>query len=358
MGSVSPLLSFLLMIAAGWVQRHQLIVIEFLQAENRLLKARLRGRRIRFTDAERALLARKAKAVGRKALLELDTIVSPDTLLRWHRRLVAQKWNFVERRSPGRPGIMRRISELIVRMAQESPGWGYTRIQGALGNLSHRVGRGTIANVLKRNGIEPSPERSRRTPWSTFLKAHWKILAASDFLTVEVWTGRGLITYYLLFVISLADRVVNIAGITTRPDESWMLQIARNETDSAAGALHSKRYLIIDRDTKYSEQFRRLIRDNGTKVIRLPPRSPNLNAYAERFVRSIKDECLDRMIFVGQASLRRAVSEFMDHYHTERNHQGLKNRLIVAGTMQATDGEVHRHARLGGTLNFYYRKAA
>jgi len=253
---------------------------------------------------------------------------------------------------------MRRISELIVRMAQENPGWGYTRIQGALGNLSHRVGRGTIANVLKRNGIEPSPERSRRTPWSTFLKAHWKILAASDFPTVEVWTGRGLITYYLLFVISLADRVVNIAGITTRPDESWMLQIARTEADSAAGALHSKRYLIIDRDTKYSEQFRRLIRDNGTKVIRLPPRSPNLNAYAERFVRSIKDECLDRMIFVGQASLRRAVSEFMDHYHTERNHQGLKNRLIVAGTMQATDGEVDRHARLGGTLNFYYRKAA
>jgi putative transposase len=358
MGSVPPLLSFLLMIAAGWVQRHQLIVIEFLQAENRLLKARVRGRRIRFTDADRALLARKAKAVGRKALLELDTIVSPDTLLRWHRRLVAQKWNFVERRSPGRPGIMRHISELIVRMAQENPGWGYTRIQGALANLSHKVGRATVANVLKRNGIEPSPERSRRMPWSTFLKAHWKILAASDFLTVEVWTGRGLITYYLLFVISLADRVVHIAGITTRPDESWMLQIARNETDLAAGALHSKRYLIIDRDTKYSEQFRRLIRDNGTKVIRLPPRSPNLNAYAERFVRSIEDECLDRMIFVGQASLRRAVSEYMDHYHTERNHQGLENRLIVPTTMLATDGEVHRHARLGGTLNFYYRKAA
>jgi transposase InsO family protein len=137
-----------------------------------------------------------------------------------------------------------------------------------------------------------------------------------------------------------------------------MLQIARNETDSAAGALHSKRYLIIDRDTKYSEQFRRLMRGNGTKVIRLPPRSPNLNAYAERFVRSIKDECLDRMIFVGQASLRRAVSEYMDHYHTERNHQGLENRLIVPTTMWATDGEVHRHARLGGTLNFYYRKAA
>src|SRR5258706_7585256 len=255
MSSASPVLSFLLMIVSGWVHRHQLIVIEFLQAENRLLKERLRGKRIRFTDAERALLARKAKAVGRKALMKLDTIVCPDTLLRWHRQFVAQKWNFTHRRGLGRPGIMRAISELIVRMAQDNPRWGYTRIQGALANLKHRVGRGTIANVLKRNGIEPAPRRSQRTPWSTFLKAHWKVLAASDFLTVEVWTGRGLVTYYLLFVISLADRVVNVAGITTRPDEAWMLQIARNLTDSQAGALHSKRDLIIDRDTKYSQQF-------------------------------------------------------------------------------------------------------
>jgi putative transposase len=160
-------------------------------------------------------------------------------------------------------------------------------------------------------------------------------------------------------VISLADRVVNIAGITTRPDESWMLQIARNVTDSQTGALHAKRYLIIDRDTKYSEQFRRLIRDNGTKVIRLPPMSPNLNAYAERFVRSIKDECLNRMIFIGQASLRRAVAEYMDHYHAERNHQGLANRLIhVPAATPANHGPIHCQARLGGTLNFYYRKAA
>ncbi len=132
MSCAPPLLSFLLMVVSGWVYRHQLIVIEFLQAENRLLKERLRGRRIRFTDAERALLARKAKAIGRKALLKLDTIVSPDTLLRWHRLLVAQKWNCVHRRGPGRPGIMREISELIVRMALDNSGWGYTRIQGAL----------------------------------------------------------------------------------------------------------------------------------------------------------------------------------------------------------------------------------
>ena len=130
-------------------------------------------------------------------------------------------------------------------------------------------------------------------------------------------------------MISLADRVVSIAGITTRPDESWMLQIARNVTDSQAGALHAKRYLIIDRDTKYSAQFRRLIRDNGTKVIRLPPMPPNLNAYAERFVRSIKDDCLSRMIFIGRGSLWLAVAEYVDHYHAERNHQGLENRLSM-----------------------------
>ncbi|MDH3317063.1 MAG: hypothetical protein OEN48_15155 [Betaproteobacteria bacterium] len=291
-----------------------MIVIEFLQAENRLLKERPRGKRIRFTDAERALLARKAKAVGCKALLKLDTLVSPDTLLRWHRRLVAQKWNYAHRRGPGRPGIIREISDLIVRMALDNPKWGYTRIQGALANLRHKVGRGTVANVLTRNGVEPAPERGRRTKWSTFLKAHWKVFAASDFFSIEVWTGRGLVTHYVLFVISLADRIVHIAGITTQPDEAWMLQVARNLVDEEGGALSTKRYLIIDRDAKYSAQFRKLVEECATEVIRLRLLSSDLNAYAERFVRSIKEECLGKMIFIGQASLRRAISEYVTHY--------------------------------------------
>jgi putative transposase len=255
---------------------------------------------------------------------------------------------------------MREISELIVRMAHENSGWGYTRIQGALSNLNHRVGRGTIANVLKCSGIEPSPERGKRMQWSTFLKAHWNVLFAADFLTVEVRTGRRLITHYVFFVMSLVDRVVRIVGITTRPDEAWMLQMGRNLTDCEGGALHAKQYLIIDRDSKYSEQFCRLLRDSGTRVIRLPPQSPNLNAYAKRFVRSIKDECLNRMIFVGHVSLRRAVAQYMEHYLKERNHQGLNNRLIRGtGTVVANDGVVvHRRTRLGGTLNFYYRAAA
>ena len=301
----------------------------------------------------------KRRRWGARALLELDTIVSPDTLMRWHRRLVAQKWNFSRRRGPGRPGIMLEISNLIVRMAQENPGWGYTRIQGALANLSHKVGRGTVANVLKKNGIEPAPERGKHTRWSTFLKAHWRILAASDFFSVEVWTPRGLMTHYVLFVISIADRVVHIAGITTRPDKTWMLQVGRNLLDESDAALTGKRYLIIDRDAKYSKRFRELVEEGGTHVIRLPPLSPNLNAFAERFVRSIKEECLRKMIFVGQASLRRAITQYMTHYHEERNHQGLDNRRIrPTPVIVAIDGTIQRRARLGGMLNFYHRVAA
>jgi transposase InsO family protein len=295
--------------------------------------------------------------VGRKALLKLDTLVSPDTLMRWHRRLVAPIWNFAHRRGPGRPGVMREISALSVRMAQENPGWGYTRIQGALANLKHKVGRGTVANVLKRNGIEPAPERSKRTTWSTFLKAHWKVFAARDFFSVEVWTARGLVTHYVLFVINLADRVVQIAGITTRPDEGWMLQVGRNLIAEDDGALATKRYLIVDRDTKYTQQFRQLLKGSGTEVIRLPPFSPNLNAFAERFVRSIKEECLGRMIFVGQASLRRAINEYMAHYHGERNHQGLGNTLIREQPPVGNDTRIHRRERLGGMLNYYHRAA-
>jgi hypothetical protein len=210
----SPL-AFVIFLLAGWISRQQLIVIEYLKAENRMLRERLKGRPFRFSDKERALLARKAFGIPRKVLLELGTIVTPDTLLRWHRQLIARKFDFSHRRKPGRPRTMRIISELIVRMALENPRWGYTRIQGALHNLGHEVGRGTVANVLKGEGIEPAPERGGRTPWSMFLKAHWRSIVAVDFFTAEVWSLRGLVTYYVLFIIELAKRIVHIAGITT-----------------------------------------------------------------------------------------------------------------------------------------------
>jgi len=166
-------------------------------------------------------------------------------------------------------------------------------------------------------------------------------------------------TYYVFFVISIADRAVHIAGITTRPDETWMLQIGRNLLDEADGALVGKKYLIIDRDTKYSQRFREFVAEVGTEVIRLPPLSPNLNALTERFVRSIKEEYLGKMIFVGQASWRRAIAGYMTHFHEERNHQGLENRLIRrSSAVAANDPVIHRRARLGGMLSYYHRAAA
>jgi putative transposase len=176
----------LLLMLVGWINHHQLDVIEYLQEENRVLKERIGGRRLRFTDAERRPLARKAQALGRKVLNELETLVTPDTLLRWYRELVASKWNYSRQRGPGRLRAMKTIVDLVLQMALENPSWGYTRIRGALTNLGHQVGRGTIANILRENGIEPAPERDAHTRWSTFLKAHWECLTATDFLSVEV----------------------------------------------------------------------------------------------------------------------------------------------------------------------------
>lgn len=343
---------------AGCVNRRQLDVIEYLQEENRVLKERLGGRRIHFTDVERRRLARKAQALGRRVLTELQTLVTPDTLLRWYRELVVSKWNYSHRRGPGRPRIMTMIVDLIVRMALENPSWGYTRIRGALANLGHHVGRGTIANILKDKGIEPAPERDTHTRWSTFLKAHWECLAATDFLSVEVCTLKGLVTYYILFFIDIASRSVYVAGITAHPENRWMMQIARNVTDHEDGFLHGTRYLILDRDTKYTEAFRSLLVHEGVDVIRLPPKSPNLNAYAERFVRSVKEECLSRMIFLSHGSLRYALTQFVTHYHRERNHQGLENRLLRPLSAGGASATVKRRERLGGMLSYYHCEAA
>src|SRR5579859_1804047 len=349
----------LLLMFAGWVNRHQLDVIEYLQEENRVLKEHLGGRRIRFTDTERRRLARRAHALGRRVLNELRTLVTPDTLLRWYREIVACKWDYSHRRGPGRPRVMQTIVNLVLRMALENRSWGYTRIQGAMANLGHEVGRGTIANILREYGIDPAPERDKRIPWSTFLRAHWECLVATDFLTVEVCTIKGLVTHYVLFFIDIASRAVTVAGITPHPDSRWMTQIARNATDLNDGFLRGKRYLILDRDTKYSEAFRSVLVREGIQVIRLPPRSPNLNAFAERFVRSIKEECLSRMLFFGPASLQHAVRQFMAHYHSERNHQGLENRLPQPGSLTALPHHpLQRRQRLGGMLSYYHRAAA
>jgi len=251
------------------------------------------------------------------------------------------------------------IERLVVRMAKENRTWGYRRIQGALANLGHEIGRGTIAEILKRNRIEPAPERERKTTWKEFLEQHWDLIVAADFFTIEAWTRRGLQRFMVLFFIELSTRKVEIAGIAPIANGLWMNQIGRNLTDAVDGILKGKRYLIHDRDPLFTVEFLGMLADVGVKSVRLPPRSPNLNAYAERFVRTIKESCLERLILFGESSVRRAAAEFTVHYHRERNHQGLNNKLICPDLKSVLEGgEVKRRERLGGLLKYYYRTAA
>jgi putative transposase len=360
MHTVLQPLDFLLVILTGWLQYRQQQIIEFQNDQIASLLQQLGNKRILLTDDQRRLLAVKGKSLGRKTLRELTTIVTPDTILRWHRELIARKWDYTaQRKTHGRPRLRQVIVDFILRFARENPTWGYDRIQGALTNVGYHITDTTVGNVLKAHGIEPAPERQRQTTWSTFLKAHWDVLAAIDFTSVEVWTPRGLVTFYLLFVIELKTRRVEFAGCTTNPDERWMKQIARNLTDSCDGFLMGKRFVLIDRDGKFCPAFRKLLHDDDCEPLLLPPRSPNLNAHIERFMRSLKSESLDRMIFFGEKSLRRAVTAYLKHYHTERNHQGLENRLIDADAEAChAAGKIKCRERLGGMLKYYYREAA
>jgi len=237
---------------------------------------------------------------GRSAALRgIAAIVTPDTLLRWHRQL---------------------------------------------------VGRSTIARILKAQGLPPAPQRP--TSWQTFLRAHWGTIAGADFFTTEVWTWRGLVTFYTVFVIDLATRRVQVLGMTPIPDEGFMRQVVRT-LSMADGEC---RVLICDRDAKWSAAVRERLQAAGIRVVQTPYRAPNANAHAERFVRSVKEECLDRIIPIGEGHFRRAVREFVTHYHRERNHQGLDNALIEDAPAIG-GGRVQRRSRLGGLLNYYSRAA-
>ena len=349
-----------MLIFLGASQRDSQQSLDYVLAENRLLRKKLGKKRISLIDDERRVLAVKGKLLGRRILQEVANVVSPDTILRWHRELIAAKWDHSEKRkSPGRPKIAVEVEQLVLRMARENPAWGYDRVAGALANLGHDLSDETVGNILRANGIEPAPERKRQTTWKTFIKAHWDVLASLDFTTVEVWTTGGLTTFYLLFVMELRTRRVHFAGCTVNPAGPWMTQVARQLTDPIDGFLNGNRYLLMDRDTKFSAAFRAVLKDAGVEPTLLPPRSPNLNAHVERFMRSIKDECLSRMIFFGEASLRNAIRQYLEHYRAERNHQGLDNRLIdPPDTLALTSGAVECRERLGGLLRYYHRKAA
>ena len=355
------ILHILIAMVAGWIQAHQQQVIYYLREENRVLNAQLGGRRLHLTETERRRLATLAYPLGRQRLKEVATLATPETLLRWYQRLMAQKFDGSWHRRPlGRPRVTEEIEQLVVRMAEENATWDYRRIQGALANLGDSIDAITVRNILRRHHMEPAPQRRKSgMSWTQFLKLHWAVLAATDFFTVEVATWHGLVTYDVLVVMELATRRIQIAGITPHPTMAFMQQCARQLTDPIDGFLLGKRYLLHDRDTKFTHVFDELLKDSGVEPIVLPPQSPNLNAHCERFVRSIKEEALDQILMLGERSLSYVIQQYLVHYHAERNHQGLDNRLLAhASDSGSHSGPVRRRARLGGLLSYYYRDAA
>ena len=315
---------------------------------------------MRLSDGERKTLAAIGHKLGKQALAEVATIVKPDTILAWHRKLIAQKCDGSrQRQSPGRPTIAQELEALIVRIAQENRSWGYDRIVGALANLGYTLSDQRWATS---SSVRPSPG-ARASDDHHVERVHpytMDMLVATDFFTAEVWSWGGLVTYYVLFFIHLGSRQVHVAGVTPHPNRAWMVQVARNVTMEEWGFLAPGQYLIHDRDGKYCLAFQQIIDGAGITRVPLPPRSPNLNAYAERWVRSVKEECLSRLILFGEAALCHALHAYVEHYHHERNHQGKGNVLLFPTVSQDTErtGPIRCRERLGGLLKYYEREAA
>ena len=350
----------LLAYITGSVDEELLLRNAYLVTENRILCQQLTGR-VQLTDAERRSLAEIGKKLGKQALKEVAHVVKPETILGWHKKFVAQKFDgSKQRQTLGRPKVDQELEDLVVRMAQENRSWGYDRIVGALANLGYTISDQTVGNILKRHGLPPAPERQTTTTWKEFLRTHLDVLVATDFFTAEVWTLGGLVTYYVLFFLHLGSRQIHVAGVTPHPNEAWMVQVARNVTMEEWGFLSPGQYLLHDRDGKYCPAFQQIIDAAGVKRVPLPPRSSNLNAYAERWVRSVKEECLSRLILFGEKALWHALTEYSTHYHHERNHQGKGNVLLFPSSRCGHErhGPMQCRERLGGLLKYYEREAA
>jgi len=340
--------------------------IEYLLEEVRALRevyTHATGRnRIPFTDEQRRRLAIK----GTLTPQERETccqIVRPSTILAWFRRLAAKKYDGSKQRNkPGRRRKPNEVRELVIRLARDNIGWGYTKIRDALRGLKIEIGRSTVANILQEAGIEPAPERNRKRTWKQFLRSHWETLYACDFFAVETLGMFGTVRIMVFFVIELRSRVVQIAGIRINPDGAWMTQIARNLVDPLDGFLRNATHLIHDRDPLFTKAWTSLLKSSGVKCVLIPAQSPNCNPHAERFVKTIRTECLEHFVIFGERHLRYLANQFVDHYHKERFHQGLCGRLIRPSVSADNDngvtGAIQCRSRLGGLLNFYCRDAA
>jgi putative transposase len=327
--------------------------VRYLKEENEILRAKL-PRIVTVTPAERRRLVRLGTAIG-PAIRQLIAIVSYRTFRRW---VVGQD----SRRKPprrGRPAMQRNIADIVLTLARKN-GWGSTRILGELRKLGIRnICRSTVVNILRANGFDPGPKRGQGT-WDEFIRTHAATLWACDFVQRRIWTKLGLADFFILFFIHIGTRRVFVSGITDHPHAQWVAQQARNftihlhETENEAG------YLIHDRDTKFTEQFDRMLQDQGSKIVKTAVSAPNQNAHAERWAQTLQHECLNHFIILGQRHLRYLIGEFVSHYLEERPHQSMGNRpLSRTGNDPPPDkGRILCRQRLGGLLKHYYRKVA
>jgi putative transposase len=325
--------------------------VELLVLRHQLVVLGRQERRPSLRPADRALLAALARLLPPRRRHGL--VVTPPTFLRWHRELVRRKWT-LPRRSPGRPPVDRRVRKLVLRFARENPGWGYPRIAGELLKLGLRVSPSTIRRILLANRLRPAPSRSGPS-WREFLRQQAASMLACDFFTVDTISLRR---FYVLFFIELESRRVQLAGCTTNPTGAWVTQQARNI--SFTGIFERIRFLIHDRDSKFSGTFDEVFRSEGITVIHTPIRAPQANGYAERFVRTVRAECLDWLLIIGRRHLETVLHTYTAHYNGKRPQRALA--LLSPDSTNAdpppTGGEIKRRDRLGGLIHEYHRAAA
>jgi putative transposase len=333
-----------------WTLRsHQSQALEVVVLSHQLKVLRRQVGQVRLEPHDRMLLAAASRLVS-KTRWEVFA-VRPETLLRWHRHIVtrrAARWGSMSR---GRPPIAAHLRDLIVRLAKDNPRWGYRRIQGELKKLGHEVSAMTIRNVLRQRGLGPAPRRTGPT-WTEFLRAQAQVILAADFFTVYTVIGT---TLYTLFVIELSSRRVVLTACTARPDSAWVTQQARNLSMALDGASEI-RFLIHDRDAKFCGPFDEVFSSDGIRILKTPIRAPRANAIAERWVKTVKTECLDWMLILGERHLAAVLKEYVEHYNGFRPHRGLELRCPVP--QSSADGRtpssrVRRRSRLGGLINEY-----
>jgi putative transposase len=347
----------LLAYVTGLVNQELLLQSEYLVAENHILKAHLRPG-FRLTESERITLAEIGKRLGRKALQKVTHIAKPDTLLAWYRRIIAHKFDgSKQRRSVGRPRIHTELENLVVRLARENSDWGYDRIVGALANLGHLLSDQTVGNILRRHGIPPAPKRSQTTTWKEFIRRHMDVLSGTDFFTHLERLGD-----VLRAVFPSSGEPASHHRRDQRTPGPELDAADRPERHAGALGLFASLPLRLARSRHEVQRFvPEHFSDRRCEVPGATPPESKLNAFVERWVRSVRDECLSKLTLFGESSLRRALTLFTEHYHSERNHQGKGNVLLFpdAGEFRPTCGQsIQCRERLGGLLKYYYPRVA